>query len=63
MLCGTLGINYGLLIKEINLLARATIIVDRSNIIKYIQIVHEITQAPDYQDILKNLNAIINANA
>ena len=49
------GINYGLLIKELNLLARAIIILDKNDIIRYIQIVEELTRAPDYNDALKNL--------
>jgi len=53
------GINYGLLIKELNLLARAVIILDKANFIRYIQIVPELTQAPDYDDVLKNLEAVV----
>jgi thioredoxin-dependent peroxiredoxin len=53
------GINYGLLIKENNLLARSIIILDRNNIIRYIQIVEEITKEPNYADALQNLNNII----
>ncbi len=49
------GVNYGLLIKELNLLARAIIILDKNDIIRYIQIVEELTRAPDYNDALKNL--------
>jgi len=49
------GINYGLLIKELNLLARAIIILDKNDIIRYIQIVEELTRVPDYNDALKNL--------
>lgn len=49
------GINYGLLIKELNLLARAIIIVDQNDVLRYIQIVEELTNAPDYDDALKNL--------
>lgn len=36
------GINYGLLIKELNLLARAVIILDKNDVIRYIQIVDEL---------------------
>lgn len=54
------GINYGLLIKELNLLARAVIILDKGDVIRYIQIVKELTTAPDYEDALKNLKEIIN---
>jgi len=52
------GINYGLLIKELNLLARAIIILDGNNIVRYIQICKEITDAPDYKDALENLDKI-----
>lgn len=53
------GINYGLLIKEMNLLARAVVILDKNDILRYIQIVEELTNAPDYTDVLKNLAEII----
>lgn len=52
------GINYGLLIKELNLLARAIIILDGNNVVRYIQICKEITDAPDYKDALENLDKI-----
>lgn len=53
------GINYGLLIKELNLLARSVLIADKSDIIRYIQIVEELTNSIDYGDVLKNLEAVI----
>jgi len=53
------GINYGLLIKEINLLARSVIIIDKNNVIRYIQIVNEITTPPDYEDVITHLKEII----
>jgi thiol peroxidase len=53
------GINYGLLIKELNLLARSVLIVDKNNILRYVQIVPELTHAPDYADVIKNLEDII----
>ncbi len=53
------GINYGLLVKELNLLARSVIIVDKSNAIRYIQIVGELTNAPDYEKALKALEEVI----
>jgi thiol peroxidase len=49
------GKNYGLLIKELNLLARAVIIIDKNNIVRYIQIVDELTNQPDYEDVFKYL--------
>lgn len=57
------GINYGLLIKENNLLARATIIIDANNVIRFIAIVDEITTEPNYEDILKNLTKVVDSPA
>lgn len=53
------GINYGLLIKELNLLARSVVIVDKSDVVRYIQIVEELTNPPDYEDALKNLEDVV----
>ncbi len=53
------GINYGLLIKELNLLARAVLIVDKNNTLRYTQIVKELTHPPDYAEVLKNLEEIL----
>lgn len=53
------GINYGLLIKELNLLARSVFIIDKNDTIRYMQIVGELTNTPDYEDVLKNLDIVI----
>lgn len=53
------GINYGLLIKELNLLARSVMILDKNNSLRYFKIVEELTSPPDYADALKNLQEII----
>jgi len=53
------GINYGLLIKELNLLARAVLIVDKNDAIRYIQVVPELTTPPDYAQVLENLEQVI----
>ncbi len=42
------GLGYGVLIKELLLLTRAVFVVDAANIIRYIQIVPEVTGEPDY---------------
>lgn len=52
------GVLYGLLIKELNLLARSILILDKNNLIRYMQIVGELTQAPDYQEALTALEAV-----
>ena len=55
------GINYGLLIKELNLLARSVLVIDKNDTIRYMQIVEELTNQPDYEDALKNIKAIIDS--
>lgn len=42
------GLGYGVLIKELLLLTRAVFVVDAANVIRYIQIVPEVTAEPDY---------------
>jgi len=45
------GTAFGVLIKELRLLARAIFLVDPEGIIRYIQLVKEIITEPDYQAI------------
>jgi thiol peroxidase len=45
------GNAYGVLIKELRLLARAVFIVDREGAIRYIQIVKEVGDEPDYESV------------
>ena len=49
------GTAFGLLIKESRLLARAVLILDREGIVRYVQLVPEIGQEPDYDDALRAL--------
>jgi thioredoxin-dependent peroxiredoxin len=60
---GSFGINYGLLIKELNLLARAVLIVDKNDVLGYIQIVPELTLSPDYEDVLRAVQEILKNSA
>ena len=53
------GINYGVLVKEMNLLARGIVIIDKNDVIRYFRIAEELTTPPDYEDALKNLAEII----
>ncbi|MFA5553365.1 MAG: thiol peroxidase [Phycisphaerae bacterium] len=43
------GTAYGVLIKELRLLARAVFVVDKNSVIKYMQLVPEIASEPDYE--------------
>jgi len=52
------GISFGVLIKELRLLARAVFIVDRQGILQYIELVKEISKEPDYGAILNALKKL-----
>lgn len=47
------GLAYGLLIEELRLLGRAVLVLDREGTIRYIQVVPEITDEPDYDAALQ----------
>jgi thiol peroxidase len=47
------GRAYGVLIKQLRLLARAVFVVDKKGVIRYIQVVDELTNEPDYEAALK----------
>jgi len=51
--------NYGVLIKELRLLARAVFVIDKNDIIRYIEIVPEVTNAPDYDKALETVKALL----
>jgi thiol peroxidase len=53
------GRAYGVLIKEVRLLARAVFVVDRTGVIRYIQVVNELTNEPDYEAVLKAVKQLI----
>jgi thiol peroxidase len=46
------GQNYGVLIKELKLLARSVFVVDRNGTVAYREIVKEVTAEPDYEAAL-----------
>ena len=45
--------KFGVLIKELRLLSRAIFIVDTVGVIRYVQIVPELTNEPDYDEAIK----------
>ncbi len=53
------GNNYGVLIKELGLLARTVFIVDSKGIIRYIQYVEETSTEPDYGAVISALKDIL----
>jgi thiol peroxidase len=52
------GMAYGVLMKETRLLARAVFVVDKAGVVRYVQLVKEITSEPDYDDVLKAVAAL-----
>lgn len=47
------GKAFGVLIKELRLLARAVFVVNKDGVVRYIEIVNELTNEPDYDAALK----------
>jgi len=52
------GEKYGVLIKEMRLLGRAIFILDKDNAIKYIQLVPELSNPPNYEKALESLKKV-----
>jgi thiol peroxidase len=46
------GTKYGVLIPDLRLLARAVFVVDAEGVLQYIQVVPEMTDEPDYDEVL-----------
>lgn len=53
------GMKYGFVIDELRLLARGVVVVDRDDVIRYIEYVHEITREPDYGRALDAVRELI----
>ncbi len=51
--------NYGVLIQELLLLTRAIFIIDADDVIRYIQIVPEVTAEPDYAAVIAAAKALL----
>jgi len=53
------GEKYGVLVKELRLLGRAIFILDKNAIIRYIEIVGELTNEPDYDEAMKAVSGLL----
>lgn len=53
------GEAYGVLIKELRLLARAIFVVDKEGTIRYVQLVKEISEEPDYDAVLEAVKSVV----
>jgi thioredoxin-dependent peroxiredoxin len=53
------GNSYGVLIKELRLLSRSIFVVDGAGTVKYVEMVPEITNEPDYKKALEAAKALL----
>lgn len=53
------GESYGVLIKELQLLSRAVFILDKENVVRYVEIVKEVTEHPNYDVVLAELKKVV----
>ncbi len=53
------GKAFGVLIKELRLLARAVFVLDKEGVIRYIQLVKEVTDEPDYDAALEAVKELL----
>jgi len=51
--------KYSLLIEELKLLSRAVFVLDKDNIIKYVEYLKEITDEPNYENAIKVVKELI----
>ena len=53
------GLAYGVLIKELRLLARSIFVVDQSGVVQYVQHVKEVAQEPDYGAVIAAVKKLV----
>ena len=53
------GLAYGVLIKELRLLARAVFVVDQGGKVQHVQIVPELANEPDYEAVLQAVRRLV----
>jgi thioredoxin-dependent peroxiredoxin len=55
----TFGLGYGILVEELRLLARSIFVIDKSDVIRYIEIVPEMTNEPNYNKALEEAKKVV----
>ncbi len=53
------GLNYGLLLKDLKLLARAVYVIDQKDQVAYAELVSEVTAEPDYNAALEAVKKLL----
>jgi len=56
---GSFGTAYGVLIKELRLLARAVFVVDRQGTVRYVELVKEVATEPNYDGALQAVKKLV----
>lgn len=51
--------NYGYVIEELRLLARGIVIIDKDNIVRYVEYVKEVMDNPDYDKVIEGAKKLI----
>jgi thiol peroxidase len=60
---GDFGKTNGLLVKGPHILARSIIVVDKDNVIRYLQVTPELAQLPDMDAAFQAANALVKSNS
>lgn len=53
------GMKYGVLVKDLRLLARAVFVVDKNGIVRHSQLVQIVKDEPDYDSVLKTVKSLL----
>ncbi len=53
------GQSFGVLIKELRLLARTIFVLDKSGVVRYVQLVKEVSQEPDYAAVIAAVKKLL----
>lgn len=51
--------DFGVLLSDLGLLTRAVFVLDKQGIVQYIQFVPEVTQEPDYEEVLTEVKKLM----
>lgn len=53
------GENYGFAMEEVRLLSRGIVILDKDDVVQYVEYVKEVTEHPDYEKALEEVKKLI----
>lgn len=53
------GNGFGVLIKELRLLARAVFVIDKQGVVRYVQLVKEMTSEPNYDEVIAAVKKLL----